>query len=163
MKVYIKNKILTLGGSSEVLDEQKQPIYKVQGKVLSPTKKKFVYDMQGNLLYIVRNRWFNVFVNKTYIFDSEKVKIATIVKNKFSLSRNYKIKDCVDNIEIQGKFFGRTSDILRNGEEIGLITREFTMINDAFTLEANQEDIPFLTALVVALDNIVDKRKREDQ
>ena len=35
MKVYIKNKIISWGGGSTVLDENKNEIYKVKGKVFS--------------------------------------------------------------------------------------------------------------------------------
>ena len=47
MKVYIKNKFMSLGGSSTVVDENKQPIYKVKGKIISITKKKKIKDMSG--------------------------------------------------------------------------------------------------------------------
>ena len=40
MKFYVKNKFLSWGGSSEVLNENKEPIYKVKGKVFSITRKK---------------------------------------------------------------------------------------------------------------------------
>ena len=63
-----------------------------------------------------------------------------------------------DEIKIQGKFFGLSSQILRNGGVIGTIRRQITFINDAFELEANEEDIPFLIALVIAIDNITDKK-----
>ena len=41
---------------------------------------------------------------------------------------------------------------------MGKIKRQFTIINDAFELEAKEEDIPFLIALVIAIDNITDKK-----
>lgn len=68
-------------------------------------------------------------------------------------------KNEFEEIKIEGKFFGLTSQILRNGEVMGTIRRQVAIINDAFELEAKEEDIPFLIALVVALDNIVDKKK----
>ena len=42
---------------------------------------------------------------------------------------------------------------------MGTIRRQVAIVNDAFELEAKEEDIPFLIALVIALDNIVDKKK----
>lgn len=41
---------------------------------------------------------------------------------------------------------------------MGSINRQLTIITDAFELEANEEDIPFLIALTIALDNITDKK-----
>ena len=61
MKVFIKNKFFSIGGDSEVYNEEKKPIYKIDGKFFSWTKKKKMYDMEGNLLYVIRNRFWNFF------------------------------------------------------------------------------------------------------
>ncbi|MBR4418424.1 MAG: hypothetical protein IKT33_00270 [Clostridia bacterium] len=34
-------------------------------------------------------------------------------------------------------------------------------MRDAFTLEAEEKDIPFFTALVIALDNMCDKKQKQ--
>ena len=162
MKVYIKNKAISLGGSTEVLNEQQQPLYEVKGKIISPTKKKLMYDMNGNLLYTIRNKYWTFFCRKVLIFDAEKNRVATIKKGSWSFSRKYQILDCVDTMEIQGHFFKGTSEIMRNGEVAGVITRNFSLIKDAFTLEADEKDIPFLTALVVGFDNIIDQARDND-
>lgn len=161
MKVYIKNKF-SLGGSSEVYNENNETVFIIKGKVFSPTKKKLMCDKEGKVLYIIRNRYWNMFANKVFIYDANKEKVATIKKGKWSFNQKYQIEDCVDSMEIQGKFFSRTSQIMRNGQQAGVIVRDFTIINDAFTLEAEEKDIPFLTALVVAFDNIKDQIQNED-
>ena len=56
MKVYIKNKILSWGGGSDVLGEDKQVLYKVKGKVFSPTRKKRIYDKK-NAIFIFLKGW----------------------------------------------------------------------------------------------------------
>ena len=161
MKVFIKNSLISLGGSSEVFDEENKPIFIIKGKVFSPTKKKKMCDANGNLLYTIRNKYWTMFYNKIFVIDPEGNRVATIKKGKWSLNRKYKIEDCVDSMEIQGKFFSRTSNILRNGEVAGVITREITLVRDAFSLDADEKDIPFLTALVIALDNLGDKIREE--
>ena len=78
MKLYIKNKVFSWGEGSKVLDANQNPVYKVKGKAFSITRKKYIYDMQDNLLFMVRNKWFNWFVHKAYIYDANKNKIATV-------------------------------------------------------------------------------------
>ena len=78
MKVFIKNKLISLGGASTVTNEQQEVVFNVDGKVISPTRKKFIYDKDDNLLYVVRNRWFNMFAHKVYIYDADKNKLATM-------------------------------------------------------------------------------------
>ncbi len=158
MKVYIKNKFWSIGGGSKVLDENKQPVFQVKGRPFSITRVKYVCDKDGKRLYKIRNKWINWFIHKAYIYDSNKTKIATVKDKWFNVKQEYFIMGYKDEIKVEGKFFGLSCQILRNGEVIGKITRKITIINDAFELEANEEDIPFLIALVIAIDNITDKK-----
>ncbi len=158
MKVYIKNKIWSLGGGSSVVNENKEDVFKVKGRVFSVTRVKYVCDKEGNRLFKVRNKWFNWFVHKAYIYDANKNKIATVKDKWFNVKQEYFVLGYKDEIKIQGKFFGLTTQILKNGEVIGTIRRQITIFADAFELEANEEDMPFLVALVIAIDNITDKK-----
>lgn len=153
MKVYIKNKLVSLGGSSSVLNENQQPIYKVKGKVFSITKKKFIYDMQDKLLYVVRNKWFKTFLHSALIYDGEKNKIAK-VKQKF-WSAKYIVEDYSEEIELQA------NKIIINGEVVGTVSKGLSFIADHYTLEADEKDIEFLIALVIAKDNIRDRERKE--
>lgn len=161
MKVFIKNKLLSLGGDSDVLNENKEPIFKVKGKIFSFTKKKKLYNMQGELLYTIRNKFWNIFSNKVYIKNSQGDRVATIKKNKWSWNKNYKILNTEDDLEIEGKFFSFKSQIIKNEQLVATINRQFTIVTDAFSLEADEKDIAFYTAIVIALDNIVDKRSKD--
>ena len=158
MKVYIKNRVFSLGQGSSVVDENKNALFDVKGRAISITRKKFLYDANGQLLYSIRNKWINFFVHKAYIYDASGSKIATVKDKWFNVNQEYFVLGYRDEIKIQGKFFGLTSQILRNGNVIGTVRRQITFIADAFELEADERDIPFLIALVVALDNIHDKR-----
>lgn len=159
MKVFIRNKIISIGGSSEVLNENKEPVFKVEGQIISFTKKKKMYNTSGELLYTIRNRYWNFFANKVFVYDANGEKIATIKKNKFSFNFKYQILDTADQMSIDGKFFSRKSTIMKNDQPVATITREFTLVEDAFTLEADEKDIAFYTALVIAFDNLKDKRE----
>lgn len=158
MKVYIKNRVFSLGQGSSVVDENKNALFDVKGRAISITRKKFIYDANGQLLYSIRNKWINFFVHKAFIYDASGSKIATVKDKWFNVNQEYFVMGYKDEIKIQGKFFGLTSQILRNGNVIGTVRRQITFIADAFELEADERDIPFLIALVVALDNIHDNR-----
>lgn len=161
MKVFIKNKLISIGGSSEVYNENQEVIYNVKGKVFSPTKKKLMYDSNGNLLYVIRNKYWTFIYDSVFVYDANGNKVATIKKGKWSIKPVYKIIDSVDSLEIKGKFFSRHAQILRNEQVVANMSKEFTIINDAFTLEAEEKDIPFFTALVIAFDNFRDNRNKD--
>lgn len=160
MKVYIKNKFFSIGGSSDVVDENKNPVYKVKGRIFSITKVKKIYDLEGNLLFKIRNKWFNWFVHKAYVYDANKNKIATVKDKWFNVNQEYFVVGYKDEIKIDGRFFSLSCNILKNGIIVGTITRQLFAWSDSFELNANQEDVAFLVALVIAIDNITDKKRK---
>lgn len=160
MKVFIKNKLVSIGGSSSVTDENGTDVFKVKGKAVSVTRKKYVCDLEDKVLFSVRNRWINLIVHKAFVYDADKRKIAVVKNKPFSLKRAFKV-DCVDGeITFDGEFFSLSSRILRNGSEIGVLRRDLTIVRDSFSLDADEKDMPFLVALVIAIDNIVDNTKK---
>lgn len=155
MKVIIKNKFFSLGGSSSVKDEFGNDVFYVKGKVFTLTQVKWVCDLDGNKLYKVRNKWFNFVNQKAFVYEDGE-KIAQVKHPLFS-GNKFVVEGYADDIVIEGDFFSLKSTIVKNGEPIGTINREFTVVNDSFVLEADKEDMPFMIALVIAIDNIVDK------
>ena len=116
-------------------------------------------DLDGNTLFVIRNRWLNPIRHKTYIKDADGNRIATVYSKAFDLTRLYADTEH-GQYTVQGKFFGRNSSILRDGVQVALLERQFTVVADAFSLEASPEDMPFMTALVIALDNLCDNRSK---
>lgn len=161
MKVLIRNKAISFGGSSRVLNKNKELIYNVKGKFFSLRHKKRICDLGGNVLFRVQNKLFNWFNHSAYILDKDKNKIARVTRKLFDVKGNYIIENCADEIMVEGRFFGHESKIIRNGEVIGTLRRDINIIADHFTMEANEQDIPFLIALVIAIDNISDKKSRQ--
>lgn len=79
----------------------------------------------------------------------------------FNINNEYFITGYKDEIQLKSGFFSTSSQILKNGEVIGTINKQITIVNDAFELEANDSDIPFLIAIIIAIDNIVDKKRKK--
>lgn len=148
---------MSIGGGSEVLDENGQVIFTVKGKVFSWTKKKKIFDMSGALLYTVRNKFWHFLTNKVFVINAQGERVATIKKHRWSVSRNYELITPDNDMAIEGKIFSRTSSIMKGGEVLGTIVNDITIVNDAFTLEADEKDIAFCTAIVIAFDNMKDK------
>jgi len=159
MKVYIKNKIISLTGSSQVLDENKNPIYKVSGKFLSILHKKKIYDMENNLLYVVKNKFWKFIFPSVFVLTADGEKICRL-KRKINFTHNYIVEGYKDEISIDGSFWGLEMKINRNNEQIGVLRRNITILADSFELEGDEKDIPFLVALVIAIDNLEDKKGR---
>ena len=162
MRVYISNKFVSFGGDSTVKDENGNKIYFVNGKFLSPLHVKWVCDMKRHKLYKVRNKFkWNVRDFRAFIYDESKTKIAT-VKRPFLNKQKFTVEGYRDEILIE--FAGSMATIKRNGNIIGTVTRTFEhavrqilLSKDSFCLEAyDEKDLPFLIALVIAMDNLTD-------
>ena len=110
MKVFIKNKLISWGGGSDVTDINGATVYKVKGRVFSIGRKKVMCDPEGNTLYVIRNRWFNPIRHKTYIKDAEGNRVATVYSKAFDLTTLY-ADTTTGQYTVQGKFFGRSSTI----------------------------------------------------
>lgn len=160
MKVYIKNKLISLSGRSEVTDAAGNPLFNVSGRVISPTKVKHVCTLDGQKLYKIRNRFFNVFIHSSFIYGADGKRIMK-VKDRF-MSPGFNI-ECAgdDSYSVDGKWFSMQANIVKNGQIVGIVRRQFTLVADAFELEANEADMPFMIALVIAIDNICDNKRNK--
>ena len=158
MKLYLQNKIVTLGGSSKVFDENQQEVYEVKGRIVSLRDKKFIKDMDGNKYYSIGNTlFFNFIRDAAFVYDSKGKKILKI-KEKIGLGYEIKTKDGSE-MSVDGEIFKRDSNLMKDGKVIAKIVVQNTIIRDAYEIDVLDEtDVPFIIAIVTAIDNIRDQR-----
>ena len=96
------------------------------------------------------------------MLDKEGNKVATVRRKFFSLHDRYFIDSSLGQLEITGNILGFDYHIVLNGKEIGHISRRISL-RDSFVLDINDDvDIPFFVALVIAIDNIRDRKSDEN-
>lgn len=157
MKLLVKNKFFSLKGSSYVKDENDNIVYKVKGKLFSPTKKKKICDTDGRILMSVRNKWWHFFLHSAFIMSEDGNIIAKITR-RFSVRSKFDVVSYNDSYRIDGDFLGWNMSVYKNDEYIGNITRKVIALTDTFVIETdNSSEAPFLVALVISLDNITDR------
>lgn len=155
MVLYLKNKMVSAGGSSFVTDGEGNKVYLIKGKIFSISRKKFIMTLDGKKLFTVRNKVFKFFHFSDLIYNAEGEKIMKITKNL--LTHKYKATGYSSNLMIDGDFIGFNFTVLRDGVAIGRVFRNFDLFRDSFGLEAYaKEDEPLIIALVTAIDNIID-------
>lgn len=156
MRIFVKNKIISLRGSSFAVDEAQNPVFNIKGKFFTFTRKKFIKDLSGNTLFTVRTRLFNFFFHKAFVIDQNGKKIAS-VRNKFAIRNTFKLEGLNGTqLVLDGDLFSFNMTVYRDGVPIGDIHRNFNIIRDSFILEADPQNLAFLTALIIAVDNVVD-------
>ena len=158
MQLTIRNKWVSLRGGSIVQDVSGKEVMKVKGKFFTVTRKKFICDLQGNVKYIVRNKFWRLFARKALVLDANKNVIVRIRRKIFSFHDRYFLQTSLGNMEIKGNIFQFNYQITLNGQEIGHIARNISL-RDSFTLTVDDRYDPMLmVALVIAIDNITDQR-----
>jgi len=162
MQYFIKNKIVSLGGSSTVRDVEGNDLFIVRGRVFTFTKKKVIMDLAQKPLYQVRNKFWHIFMPKVFVCDAEGKILLKIKKRKlFSFRADFDIfnpDETLSNYSIDGDIIGWNFTIKQAGLPIATIGRNFNVLKDSFTLTTTLTDqAPFLIALVIAIDNWVDK------
>ena len=168
MKYIIKNKIISLGSSSTVKDDNGNDLFFVKGRIISPTRFKTVCALDKTPLYKVRNKFFHILLPKVFLMDAEGKRLLTIKKKSFfSLRQNFIVvpeEGCGLDITVQGDFIGRHYDILEGGVPVAHVRRNFNLIKDSFWMETDlEEKAPLYIAFVIALDNYYDKLQEQDR
>lgn len=158
MELAIKNKWVSLGGSSTVQDLNGNDVLKVQGKIFSFTKKKIVKTLQEEHLYTVRNKFCSFFGRTAFVLDPNDNVVATVRKKIISLHSRFIVESALGQVEITGNILGFDYHIMVNGREVGHIERRISL-RDSFVLSIDDSfDYSLFVALVIAIDNVVDRR-----
>ena len=164
MQVSIRNKWISLRGGSTVKDMNEKDVLYVKGKFFTFTRKKFVQDMSGNLLYTVRNKFWTFFVRKALVYDKDGNQVAFMKKKFWSFHDHYFIETKLGQMEIRGNILYFDYHISLKGKEIGHVSRKISL-RDSFVLDLDdeyKEELPFFVALVIAIDNITDQRRDDN-
>lgn len=161
MQLSIKNKWISLKGSSVVQDLQGNDVLRVDGKFFTFSRKKFVKDLNDNLYYTVRNKVFYLFRRKAMVYDKDGNEVARLSRKVFSLHDRYFVDTKLGNMEIVGNIFQFNYKILLDGKEIGHIARNISL-RDSFVLTIDDSfDYMLFVALVIAIDNITDQKSQD--
>ena len=157
MQLIIKNKWVSIGGSSTVQDVDGNDVLKVRGKVFSFTSKKYVEDLEGNVSYIVRNKFWRFIGYSAIIMDKDEKIVSTVKRKVFSVHDTYNLASPYGEIVFQGNILGYDYHINLNGEEVGHVSRKISL-RDSFVLDLKDGlDEKFFVALLIAMDNITDR------
>ena len=161
MQLAIRNKWISLRGSSVVKDLNEKDVLKVRGKFWTITRKKFVMTLNDELKYMVRNKFWRLFAYRAFIYDANNNRVATIRRKIFSFHDRYFIKSEYGDFEIMGNILLFNYRVLKDGKEIGHVARKISL-RDSYVLTIDDsEDYYFFVALVIAIDNISDQRRQD--
>lgn len=158
MDLIIKNRFTPAGGSY-VRNLAGEDVYKVKGRWLSFTRKKFVMTMDGKLLFMVRNKYWRIFRHSAMIYDPNGNLVAKAMR-KISMADDYIVSGYQPELSVVGQVMNYNYQILCGGRLVAKIFRPITFVNDVYELTILDDSMAsLLVALVIAVDNIADQMR----
>ncbi|CAG5182459.1 uncharacterized protein ALTATR162_LOCUS10172 [Alternaria atra] len=165
--LVLKEKVLSLSGDSfSIKLANGTPVLQVEGKVMSLTGRKKMFDMQGNHLCSIVKEHFHL--HSTYVVESAKGEKIMEVKSSFKLMGSKATATFASSngkqevLTMRGNFFDTQADILdeaQGGLVVARIDRKILSGKDIFFGQqtygvqiAPGVDMALIAALCICLD-----------
>ena len=88
-------------------------------------------------------------------------------RNAFSFRASFDLEPMngfQGNFRIDGDFIARHYDIYDQGQAVAHVRKNFNLIKDSYWLETERTDLaPLLLALVIGIDNFIDKLQNDNR
>ena len=146
MKLYIRQKVFSLGDKFTVRDESGQVRYTVEGSLFSLGKKLRIYDRDGGEAALIRQELlallprYSVYTNGSQVAQIRRE--FTLLRPRFSVQG--------PNWDIRGNILEYNYTIYRDGRIIADISKGFMTWGDSYELNI-QDSRDELLALAVVL------------
>ncbi|CAN9389044.1 unnamed protein product [Alternaria alternata] len=165
--LVLKEKVISLSGDSfSIKLANGTPVLQVEGKVMSLTGRKKMFDMQGNHLCSIVKEHFHL--HSTYVVESAKGNKIMEVKSSFKLLGSKATATFTSSngkqevLTMRGNFFDTQADILdeaQGGLVVARIDRKILSGKDIFFGQqtygvqiAPGVDMALIAALCICLD-----------
>ena len=157
MRYYIKSKLLKLKEDFWVKDSNGKECFFVDKEFFSFGLQFKV--LQNNMIqYTVKEKLLK-FLPAYEMFDPNGNVVARVKKNFTFFRDSIEVESNYGDFRIEGDFFDYNYRIISNGRVIANIEKEFLSFTDNYYVDIQYENEAFIIALVVIIDNIIDKQK----
>lgn len=148
-QLYIKQKVFSLGGKFTVKNQQEQDVYYVEGSFMQIPKTFSILNTTRDEIALITKKVFS-FLPKFFVEVNGK-EVLTI-KKEFSF---FKARYTIDaaGIEVNGNWWDMDFQVLRHGEVVGRVSKEWFTWGDSYQVQILDEEMEgVIIALVVAID-----------
>lgn len=150
-KLYIKQKVFSIGEKFTVMDEQQKPRYFVEGSFMKIPKSFAIYDERQQQIGEVTKKVFSLLPKFFVEVHGEE---AIVLEKEFTLFKaRYSIH--AQGIEIQGNWWDMDFVVNRQGRQIAEIHKRWISWGDTYEVTVYEEDLEDLViCLVIAIDRV---------
>lgn len=148
-KLYIKQKVFSIGEKFNVTDADQEPLYHVQGSFLKIPKQFTIFDRNDHVIGEITKKVLALLPQFTVMIDDEA---AIVIKKELTLFKaRYHIE--ADGISVQGNWWDMDFEIVKDGLQIAVINKRWVSWGDTYEVTVFDERYEkLIVALVVAID-----------
>lgn len=162
MRYIIREKFFHLGEDSQITDEQGQPVYEVDGKVLSLRNTLIMRDMRGQEVARVNRQL--IALTPTYLIDRPGQDETIVRKHFINLLGDHFTIDIPGphDLEMDGNLLDHEYQVKGEGGVVATVSKRWIALTDTYGVEtAPGADDVLILASVLALDLAEDRERRE--
>ncbi|MCD2256914.1 LURP-one-related/scramblase family protein [Agrilactobacillus fermenti] len=150
--LYIKQKIISLGEKFTVVDEQQQPVYRVEGSFLKIPKRFKILDNNGNQVGLITKKVISV-LPKFFVEVKDRPEVVTITKKLTLLRAKYQIE--AKGLAVQGNWWDMDFEVRQGRNLIAAIHKKWISWGDTYELQITDESYEqLIVSLVIAIDRV---------
>ena len=151
MQFIVKQRILSFSDSFVIHDENKRPVYRVEGKLFAFGDKLKIYDMNGQELVYIQQKLFKLFP-EYHLYENGKR--MAVVKKRLSLFKpKFDIESQSGAYTVDGNFFAYNFRILKEGSVVARVDKAFFAFKDTYSVNISPgEDAALLLAVCIVID-----------
>ncbi|WP_182199533.1 LURP-one-related/scramblase family protein [Paraliobacillus salinarum] len=148
-KLYMRQKVFSLGGKFTVKNKSDQDKYMIEGSLFSVPKTFTIIDANENVIGKITKKVFS-FLPKFFVeVDGEEM--ITIQKEFSFFKARYRID--ARNIEVQGDWWDKNFEVMSRGEVVGQVVEKWFAWGDTYEVTIFDETLEhIIISLVVAID-----------
>jgi len=152
MRLFVKQKVLTLAPQFSIKDEWGNDRYFVQGKVFSPSSRMQIFDSRGQEVALIYRRLFQFLPR--FVLEIGGQPVAEIVK-EFSFFRpKYRVEG--SNLRVDGDFWSHEYSLYEGGYAIMHISKQWFTWGDSYMLDIYDDRCELLAlGVVLAIDCVL--------
>lgn len=146
---YIKQKVFSLSGKFTVKDQQENDVYYVEGSFMQIPKTFSIMNTKRDEVALITKKTFSL-LPKFFVEVNGK-ELITIEKEFSFFKARYSID--VEGIEVHGNWWDMDFQVLRHGEVVGSVSKQWFTWGDSYQVQILDEEMETIViALVVAID-----------
>lgn len=158
MKFYIKQKVFSLKDQFNVLDENQNQVYQVQGKMFSISNKLELLQPDGTLVYHSKKKIFSI-MPKYFIFTPNDDEVAT-VQRKIAIKPKFEVVVENQELEVRGSLFAHSFQVYDDDRIVATIEKKIISWGDTYEIDIlDERRIELMLFIVIIIDQVIHEQE----